>query len=90
MCSLVSNLTYKNEENPETFILKHTATLLSFKTEVLTANPTSYLHSYFSTMYRYSISALAHVLLYSHSALAVEYAQLALGWCLDHPDAEAG
>ncbi|EGX94575.1 hypothetical protein CCM_02846 [Cordyceps militaris CM01] len=41
-------------------------------------------------MHRFSLNVLAPALLYSHGALAVEFAQLAIGWCLDHPGAEAG
>ncbi|KAJ4165483.1 hypothetical protein LMH87_007115 [Akanthomyces muscarius] len=41
-------------------------------------------------MHQYSLTLLASALLYSHGVVAAEFAQLAIEWCLDHPDAEGG
>ncbi|OAR01909.1 hypothetical protein LLEC1_01253 [Akanthomyces lecanii] len=41
-------------------------------------------------MHQYSLTMLTPVLLYSHGVMAAEFAQLAIEWCLNHPDAQGG
>lgn len=41
-------------------------------------------------MYHYKFSLIVQLLLSTSGALAVDYSQLAIRWCLDHPAAAGG